>query len=76
MPALYGLLVAINFISCVGLWYFKKWGAELYIASFFAKTMFFMLTQQTGLGFYFGILLSTVFSVILLRFYPKMSRNL
>lgn len=76
MPAVYGLLVAINFIACVGLWYFKKWGAELYISCFFAKTIFFMLIQQTGFGFYFSTLLSVVFIFIVLRFYPKMGQNL
>lgn len=76
MPALYGLLVALNFIACVGLWYFKRWGAELYVFSFLAKTIFFMLTAQTGFGFYAGTFLSVVFTLVLLKFYPKMSRNL
>ncbi len=76
MPALYGILVAINFIACVGLWYLKRWGVELYLAVFFAKILFSLSISQIGFGFYFSTLFSLVFSIILIRFYPKMSPNL
>lgn len=76
MPAIYGILAAANFIACVGLWYFKQWGVQLYILSFFSKTLFVVLTQQYTYSFYFGEFISFIFIVILLRFYPKMSQNL
>lgn len=76
IPALYGILVAAQFISCVGIWYFKQWGVQLYIVTFFAKTLFFMLSDQMGFSFYFGILLSISFIIILLRHYPRMNPNL
>lgn len=76
MPAIYGILVASNFIACVGLWFFKQWGAELYVVSFFAKTLFFVLLQQYAFSFYFNSVVSIIFIFILLRFYPKMSQNL
>ena len=76
MPAIYGILVAGNFISCVGLWYFKQWGVQLYLMSFFAKVIFFMLIQQMSYGFYLSASLSLISTIILLRFYPKMSPNL
>jgi hypothetical protein len=76
MPALYGILVAAHFISCVGLWYFKQWGVQLYLFTFFAKTLFFILTEQYGFGFYFGTVLSLIFIIILLRHYSRMSQNL
>jgi uncharacterized membrane protein (DUF2068 family) len=76
MPALYGILVAAHFISCVGLWFFKQWGAQLYLVSFFAKTLFFMLTNQMGVLFYINALLSLTFILILLKHYPKMNPNL
>lgn len=76
MPAIYGVLVAGNFISCVGLWYFKQWGVQLYLASFFGRLIFFLLTDQIGLTFYLGGVISLVFSMILLKFYPRMSPNL
>jgi hypothetical protein len=76
MPALYGILVAASFIACVGIWFFKQWGAELYMMAFFARTVFFMLTDQTGVTFYLGLMISITFSMILLVFYRKMSPNL
>lgn len=76
MPALYGVLVACNFISCVGIWYYKQWGVQLYAITFFAKTLFFILLQQYSFSFYFSSALSFFFLLILLRFYPKMNQNL
>jgi uncharacterized membrane protein (DUF2068 family) len=76
MPAIYGILVAANFIACVGLWYFKRWGVQLYLVSVFSKTLFYLLVDQLGIGFYFNIIISSIFIIILLRFYPKMDPNL
>jgi hypothetical protein len=76
MPALYGILVSANFIGCVGIWYYKQWGVELYLLSFFSKTLLFLLIGQFSFGFYLGIVLSLASIFILLRFYPKMSPNL
>jgi len=76
IPAIYGILVAANFIACVGLWYFKQWGVQLYLISVFAKTLFYILSDQLAFGFYFNIILSFIFIIILLRFYPKMNPNL
>jgi hypothetical protein len=76
MPAVYGILVACNFISCVGIWFFKQWGVQLYIVSFFAKTLFFVLLKQYSFSLYLSSFVSIIFIFILLRFYPKMSQNL
>ncbi len=76
MPAIYGILVASNFIACVGIWFYKQWGVQLYIISFFAKTLFFVLLQQYSGSFYINSVLSVIFIFILLRYYPKMSQNL
>src|SRR5262245_9214623 len=76
MPAVYGILVAAHFISCVGIWYFKRWGVQLYLLSFFAKTIFYLSIRQTGVVFYFNTALSIIFIIILLRFYPRMDSNL
>lgn len=76
VPALYGLLVAAQFIATVGIWHFKQWGVQLFLVDFFAKTLFFLVTQQTGIGFYFSSLVSLTFIVIQLRFYRKMNPNL
>jgi hypothetical protein len=63
-------------MATVGIWYFKQWGVQLYLMAFFAKTLFFMLTGQTGFTFYFGMLISLAFIVILLVFYRRMDPNL
>lgn len=76
MPALYGILVSAHFIACVGLWFYKQWGVQLYLLTFFSKTLFFMLTNQTGFSFYFGLLVSVFSITILLRHYTRMSPNL
>ncbi len=76
VPALYGILVAAQFISCVGIWYFKQWGVQLYLMTFFAKTLFFILSDQTGFTFYLGLVVSLTFIVVLLRHYPRMNPNL
>jgi hypothetical protein len=76
MPAVFGILVSAQFISCVGVWYYKQWGVQLYLIAFFAKTIFFLTTQQTGISFYFGGLISLTSIILMLRFYPKMSPNL
>jgi len=76
IPAIYGILVAANFIACVGLWYFKQWGVQLYVISVFAKLLFYILADQLGFGFYLNLSLSFIFIIILLRFYPKMNQNL
>src|SRR4051812_11873167 len=73
VPALYGVLVSAGFIACVGIWYLKRWGAELFVMSFFAKTLFFMMTDQMGFSFYLGLVFSVFFIVSLLRFYKQMS---
>lgn len=76
VPALYGLLVAAQFIACVGIWYVKQWGVQLYLSAFFAGVLFDLTLREPGFGFYFGLLLQTVFSLILLRHYKAMNPNL
>lgn len=76
IPALYGILVAANFISCVGIWYFKQWGVQLYLLAFFSKTLFFIISKQTGTTFYIGIVISVISIIYLLKNYPKMNPNL
>jgi hypothetical protein len=76
MPALFGVLVASHFIACVGVWYFKQWGVQLYLFSFFARTLFYMGTDQTGFMFYFGGIISVASVFFLVKHYPKMNPNL
>ncbi len=76
VPAVYGIIVAARFIACVGLWFFKKWGAELYVASFFASVLFELLSGTAGSGLIISSVMNLVFIIFLLRYYPRMSANL
>lgn len=76
MPAIYGVLVAANFIAYVGIWHFKQWGVQLFLLSFFAKVLFYIGIEDYGVFFFLNTLISLAFMVILLRFYPKMNPNL
>src|SRR3954465_6317506 len=67
MPALYGIIVASQFIGCVGLWYFKRWGAELYLVGFFSKVLFHLFTDTAGGSIIFSSVLNLVFLFFLLR---------
>jgi hypothetical protein len=76
IPALFGILVALNFIACVGLWYYKQWGVQLYLLAFFSKVVFYLLSGQTGPLFYVNSLVSAAFIVILLKHFKRMNPNL
>jgi hypothetical protein len=76
MPALYGILVAANFIACVGIWYMKQWGVMLYLLVFFARILFNLGIDDLSPGFYITNLVWILFIIILIRFYPKMNPNL
>ncbi len=76
VPAIYGFIVACNFMAFIGLWHMKQWGVQLFLFTFFTKTTFFILINDLGASTIAGIISSVIFSVILLRFYPKMDVNL
>ena len=76
IPAIFGILVSLHFISCVGIWYLKKWGVELYLASFFAKTLFSLVSNRTGPVFYVNIIISSIFILLLLKYYRRLNGNL
>jgi hypothetical protein len=56
-PALFGLLVAANFISYVGIWHMKKWGVFLLVIAAFAQIALSLLTNQMGILIYINIFL-------------------
>jgi hypothetical protein len=72
-PAIYGIIVAVQFISFIGVWYMKRWGPMLYIASFFAKLFFTIFVDDVS---YIGIPLGTVFIIFFLIHYRKMDDEL
>jgi len=74
-PALYSFVVCLQFISFVGIWYMKKWGLHLLVASFFLKNILlvFMNTFQYG---DITFLIEIIFIIILLFYYKRMDINL
>jgi uncharacterized membrane protein (DUF2068 family) len=72
-PAIYGIIVALQFISFIGIWHMKRWGVTLCISAFFAKIIFSIFVNDIS---YVGIGLSVVFAVFFLIFYRRMDDEL
>ncbi len=76
-PALFGAVVAAQFISLIGVWHMKRWGVELFLVNFFFKTLLHAISGMiSDGGVIFGIILSVFFSVFFLVHYRTMDRNL
>ncbi len=75
-PALFGLIVACNFISYIGVWHMKKWGVQLHITTFFIKQITIALVDDFGISAYIGILFSAFFITGMMIFYRRMDDNL
>lgn len=72
-PAIYGIIVALQFISFIGIWHMKRWGVTLCISAFFTKIIFSILVDDIN---YVGIILSVIFTVFFLVFYRRMEDEL
>jgi len=72
-PAIYGIIVALQFISFIGVWNMKRWGAMLYITAFFSKLIFSIFVEDVS---YIGIPLGIVFTVFFLIYYRRMDDEL
>jgi len=73
MPAFYGFLIALEFISLIGVWHMKRWGVWLFTGVFFAQTIFFMLIDHLNM---MGTFYSFVLLVLFIAYYRRMSRDL
>ncbi len=76
IPAIYGMIIAASFISFIGVWHMKRWGAELYVIAFCSKMLYFTLTHTFGGSSILGILFSIWFVVTFLVYYRRMDMNL
>jgi hypothetical protein len=72
-PALFGLLVAGRFMSYIGLWHMKKWGAQWFVITFFLNTG---LLIMLGIPSYISLVFNTLSFIPLTMHYKKMDRNL
>ncbi|TAL58796.1 MAG: hypothetical protein EPN85_10785 [Bacteroidetes bacterium] len=75
-PAIYGVIVALQFISFVGIWHMKRWGVLFYLFSFFLKQSFTILINDIGISEKVGIGISTLFIVFFLIYYRQMDKEL
>jgi hypothetical protein len=74
-PAIYSLVMCLQFIAFVGIWYMKRWGLELFILSFFGKAVLLLCMNDFSYGS-FTFILSGLFIIILIFFYRRMDMNL
>jgi hypothetical protein len=72
-PALFGLIVAVSFISYIGVWHMKRWGVSLFITTFFVKEILLILINDLS---YVGIVFSVFFISTMVAFYKRMDLNL
>lgn len=72
-PALFGLIVASSFIAYIGVWHMKRWGASLFIITFFIKEILLILINDVN---YVGIVLSVFFISVMMGYYKRMDINL
>jgi len=75
-PAIYGIIVAVQFISFIGVWHLKRWGVHLYIIAFFAKQIFTIIIGDLGTMAIVGIVLSVIFLLSFFIFYRRMDEEL
>ncbi len=72
-PALFGLIVAVSFISYIGVWHMKRWGVSLFIIAFFIKEIILILINDIN---YIGMGFSISFIIIMLFYYKRLDVNL
>lgn len=75
-PMLYGSIIALRFISLVGVWHMKKWGAELFAYVTVAKILVQIMVDDFGGASGFDASVSISFAVVFLLFYHRMQRDL
>jgi len=72
-PAIYGIIVAMQFISFIGVWHMKRWGVMICIIAFFAKIIFSVVVNNIS---YVEIGFAAAFTICLLIFYRQMDDEL
>ncbi len=72
-PALFGCLIAANFISIVGVWNMKRWGFTLFLISSLINQIAKLLTNNWTIT---DIILPILFLGVSVFFYNRMDKNL
>lgn len=72
-PAVYGIIIAMQFISFIGIWHMKKWGVHLFIVSFFSQLLFALSVDDVSIV---GIVLRGIYLIFFLFYYRRMEDEL
>jgi hypothetical protein len=72
-PAVLGLVVALRFISMIGVWHMKKWGVGVFLTSVFLKLSLSVILDQLSIV---EVILSVWIGISLLPYFSKMDDNL
>ena len=75
-PILFGSIICLRFISMIGVWHMKKWGAELFTYVSLTKIIIQLLVDDFGLSAKIDCGFSIVFIITFLFYYKKMARGL
>lgn len=75
-PIVYGMIIALRFISIVGVWHMKKWGAELFAYITIVKIAVQTLLNDFGMFGKIDAVVSIAFAIVFLSFYKRMERGL
>jgi hypothetical protein len=72
-PAFTGILISLEFISVVGVWYMKKWGLRIYLLTALLNQSLLIYIDNWAI---YKVALPVVFIGVAAFFYKKMDANL
>jgi hypothetical protein len=75
-PIVYGMVISLRFISIVGIWHMKKWGAELFLYVTLTKIIMQTLLEDFGMFGKVDAVISIIFGIVFMVFYKRMDRGL
>lgn len=72
-PALFGLMVAANFMAFIGIWHMKRWGVYVFAIAFFIKEIVLILIDDVSIV---GVVFSLFFLGSMFAYFKRMDVNL
>jgi hypothetical protein len=72
-PAFTGILISLEFISVVGVWYMKKWGLSIYLLTAMLNQSLLIYIDNWAM---YKLALPMLFIIVTVFFYKQMDDNL
>jgi hypothetical protein len=72
-PAFTGILISLEFISVVGVWYMKKWGLSIYLLTAMLNQSLLIYIDNWAM---YKLALPMLFIIVNFFFYKQMDDNL